>query len=37
MATLLENDLPVSYVMEAVKGPLAITRPGKRVSETSQR
>ncbi|HEY9199744.1 MAG TPA: anaerobic sulfatase maturase [Gammaproteobacteria bacterium] len=27
MATLLENDLPVSYVMEAVKGPLVIKVP----------
>jgi len=26
MATLLENDLPVSYVMEAVKGPLIIKK-----------
>jgi uncharacterized protein len=26
MATLLENDLPVSYVMEAVKGPLIIRK-----------
>ncbi|MGF1759872.1 anaerobic sulfatase maturase [Photobacterium sagamiensis] len=28
MATLLGNELPVSYVMEAVKGPLVIRRPG---------
>lgn len=27
MATLIENDLPVSYVMEAVKGPLIIKKP----------
>ena len=27
MATLLENDLPLSYVMEAVKGPLMIRVP----------
>lgn len=26
MATLLENDLPVAYVMEAVKGPLIIRK-----------
>lgn len=26
MATLLEKDLPVSYVMDAVKGPLIIRR-----------
>jgi uncharacterized protein len=36
MATLIENDLPVSYVMEAVKGPLVITLPGKHVREGSQ-
>jgi uncharacterized protein len=29
MATLLENGLPVSYVMDAVKGPLVIKRNGK--------
>ncbi|MCQ1058983.1 anaerobic sulfatase maturase [Photobacterium sp. DNB23_23_1] len=28
MATLLNNDLPVSYVMEAVKGPLVIKKTG---------
>jgi hypothetical protein len=26
MATLLENDLPVSYVMDAVKGPLLVRK-----------
>jgi hypothetical protein len=26
MAQLLENDLPASYIMEAVKGPLLIQR-----------
>lgn len=26
MATLIQNDLPISYVMDAVKGPLVITR-----------
>jgi hypothetical protein len=26
MATLLENDLPASYVMDAVKGPLIIRK-----------
>lgn len=30
MATLLENGLPPSYVMEAVKGPLMIRIPGRR-------
>ena len=30
MATLLENGLPPSYVMEAVKGPLMIRTPGGR-------
>jgi uncharacterized protein len=29
MATLLENGLPASYVMEVVKGPLVIERPTK--------
>jgi uncharacterized protein len=29
MATLLENGLPVSYVMDAAKGPLVIKRNGK--------
>jgi uncharacterized protein len=29
MTALLENDLPVSYVMEAVKGPLVIQRWGE--------
>lgn len=28
MGTLIENDLPASHVMEAVKGPLVIRRPG---------
>jgi hypothetical protein len=29
MTTLLENDLPVSLVMQAVDGPLIVTRePG---------
>ncbi len=28
MSTLLENDLPLSYVMQAVKGPLVISKPG---------
>jgi uncharacterized protein len=28
MSTLLENDLPLSYVMQAVKGPLIISKPG---------
>jgi uncharacterized protein len=31
MATLLENDLPVSHVMQAVKGPLVIRRGDKGV------
>ena len=26
MTTLLENELPVSYIMEAVKGPLIIKK-----------
>ena len=29
MTTLLENGLPASYVMDAVKGPLVIKRNGK--------
>jgi uncharacterized protein len=29
MTTLLENGLPVSYVMDAVKGPLVIKRSDK--------
>jgi hypothetical protein len=27
MTTLLDNDLPVTYVMDAVKGPLVIKGP----------
>ena len=27
MTTLLENELPASYVMDAIKGPLVIKRP----------
>jgi hypothetical protein len=30
MAQLLENDLPASYVMKAVKGPLLIRRSERR-------
>jgi uncharacterized protein len=30
MATLLENSLPASYVMEAVKGPLVIKQSSRR-------
>jgi hypothetical protein len=29
MGTLLENDLPVSLVMQAVDGPLIVTRKPK--------
>jgi uncharacterized protein len=29
MATLLENGLPASHVMEAIKGPLHIRTPGR--------
>jgi hypothetical protein len=32
MATLLENGLPASRVMEAIKGPLVIRREEWRVS-----
>jgi uncharacterized protein len=34
MATLLENGLPASYVMQALEGPLAIDR-GKKISVNS--
>jgi hypothetical protein len=37
MATLIENDLPVSYVREAVKGLLVVTPPGRPVRGKSQR
>ena len=29
MTTLIENDLPVSIVMQAVDGPLIVTRPAR--------
>ena len=29
MATLLENDLPAAYIMDAVKGPLVVRTSGK--------
>ena len=35
MATLLENGLPASYVMEAVKGPLLIRKPGNAAAPES--